>query len=93
MHSVLAAEAAVLVHFQSVRIVLLVLHGVVVALLALRAGEGDLDSHNGTSNNSQTGFLSLPQGFYSTEKTAQKNKPLLRYIYYTTVLWQGQPFF
>ena len=30
MNSVLAAEAAVLVHFQSVGIVLLVLHGVVV---------------------------------------------------------------
>ena len=49
MHGVLAAEAAVLVHFQTIRIVLLVLHGVVVALLTLGASQGDLDSHNGTS--------------------------------------------
>ena len=49
MNGVLAAEAAVLVHFQPVRIVLLVFHGVVVALLALGAGQGDFDSHNGTS--------------------------------------------
>ena len=50
VHGVLAAEAAVLVHFQSVRIVLLVLHGVVVALLALGAGQGNFDSHFGTSH-------------------------------------------
>ena len=49
MHSVLAAEAAVLVHLKSVRVVLLVLHGVVVALLALGAGQGNFDSHFGTS--------------------------------------------
>ena len=49
MHSVLAAEATVLVHFQSVRIVLLVLHGVVVALLTLGASQGNFDSHVGTS--------------------------------------------
>ena len=41
----LLAEPAVLVHFNSVRIVLLVLLGVVVALFALRAGKGDLHSH------------------------------------------------
>ena len=49
MHGVLAAEAAVLVHLKSVRVVLLVLHGVVVALLALGAGQGNFDSHFGTS--------------------------------------------
>jgi hypothetical protein len=47
---VLAAEAAILVHFQTIRIVLLVLHGVVVALLAFGASQGDFDSHNGTSH-------------------------------------------
>ena len=49
MQCVLAAEPAILVHFQSVRVVFLVLHGVIVALLALGAGQGDFDSHNGTS--------------------------------------------
>ena len=49
MKRMLPAEPTVLVHFQSIWIIFLVLHGVVVALLALGAGQGDLDSHNGTS--------------------------------------------
>ena len=49
MHGVLAAEAAVLVHLKSVRVVLLVFHAVVVALLALGTSQGNLDSHFGTS--------------------------------------------
>ena len=44
MKSVLLAEAAVLVHFDSVRIVLLVLLRVIVSLLALGADESNLDS-------------------------------------------------
>ena len=61
MSGVLAAEAAILAHFQTIGVVLLVLRGVVVALLALGAGEGDLDSlaifHNGTS-------IGLPEAGY-----------------------------
>jgi len=49
MNGMLFAEAAILVHFQSVRIVLLVFHCVVVALLAFRASQSDFHSHNGTS--------------------------------------------
>ena len=49
MESMLAAELAELVHFKSVGVVLLVLHAVVVALLALGAGQGNFDSHFGTS--------------------------------------------
>jgi hypothetical protein len=49
MKGVLAAEPAVLVHFQPVRVILLVFHGVVVALLAFCAGKCYFDSHNGTS--------------------------------------------
>ena len=45
----LFAELAVLVHFKSVRVVLLVLFGIVVALLALCAGKCYLYSHIGTS--------------------------------------------
>jgi len=45
MGCVFAAEPAVLVHFKSVRIVLLILRGVVVSLLALTASQGDSDSH------------------------------------------------
>ena len=41
---VLLAEAAVLVHLEAVGIVLFVLHGIVVALLALRAGQRNLDA-------------------------------------------------
>jgi hypothetical protein len=45
----LAAEFAVLVHFKSVGVVLLVLHRIVVSLLALAARQCDLNSHFGTS--------------------------------------------
>jgi hypothetical protein len=48
---VLSAESAVLLHFETVRIVLLVLHGVVVSLLALGASQSDFHAHNGTSLN------------------------------------------
>ena len=41
----LAAEAAVLVELETIGIVLLVLEGVVVPLLALGAGQCDLDAH------------------------------------------------
>ena len=49
MNSMLSAESAVLLHFQTIGIILLVLHGVVVSLLAFAASEGDLYSHFGTS--------------------------------------------
>ena len=40
----LSAETAILHHLKTIGIVLLVLDGVVVALLALGAGQHDLDS-------------------------------------------------
>ena len=43
---VLAAERAELSHFQTVRIVLFVLHRIVISLLALAAGKGDSFSHD-----------------------------------------------
>ena len=46
---VLSAESAVLLHFETVGVILLVLHGVVVSLLALRASQSDFNAHNGTS--------------------------------------------
>jgi len=45
MQCVLAAEAAILVHLESVGIVFLVLLCVIVALLTLSASESDLNSH------------------------------------------------
>ena len=45
----LFAELAVLVHFKSVRVVLLVFLGVVIALLAFCASHCYLYSHIGTS--------------------------------------------
>jgi hypothetical protein len=58
---VLTAEPAILVHFQSVRVILLVLFGVVIALLALGADKRNLDScfisHSfGTSRFKKLGF-------------------------------------
>jgi hypothetical protein len=46
---VLSAESAVLLHFETVGVILLVLHGIVVSLLALRASQSDFNAHNGTS--------------------------------------------
>jgi hypothetical protein len=45
MSGVLSAESAVLLHLETVGVVLLVLHGVVVSLLALRASHGDFNAH------------------------------------------------
>ena len=61
MKRVLTAEPAILVHFQSVRVILLVLFGVVIALLALGADKRNLDScfisHSfGTSRFKKLGF-------------------------------------
>ena len=44
VRGVLLAEAAVLVHLKTVGIVLLVLHGIVIALLALGAGQRNLNT-------------------------------------------------
>ena len=49
MQGVLAAEPAVLVHFQSVGVIFLIFLGIVVSLFAFAASEGNFDSHNGTS--------------------------------------------
>ena len=46
---VLSAESAVLLHLETVGVILLVLHGIVVSLLALRASQSDFHAHNGTS--------------------------------------------
>ena len=46
MKRVLLAEAAMLLHFKSVGIVLLVLHRIVISLLALAACKGDSFSHD-----------------------------------------------
>jgi hypothetical protein len=45
VNGVLLAETAILAHFKTVRVVLLVFHGVVVALFALCARHCDSDSH------------------------------------------------
>ena len=44
------AETAVLAHFDTVRVVALILHRVVIALLALRAGQRDLHAHTSSSH-------------------------------------------
>ena len=49
MNGVLSAELAILVHFKSVGIILLVFHCVVIALLAFSTSKCYFNSHNGTS--------------------------------------------
>ena len=66
--SVFFTETAVLVHFKSVRTVLLVLHCVVITLFALCAGLSDFYSHNGTSR-----FF---RNILSSLNRAHINKPL-----------------
>jgi hypothetical protein len=51
VNGVLLAESAILLHLETVGVILLVLHGVVVSLLALRASQSDFYAHNGTSLN------------------------------------------
>ena len=45
MNRMLSAEPAILLHFQTVRVILLVLHGVVVSLLALGTSQCDFHAH------------------------------------------------
>ena len=49
VNGVLLAESAILLHFETVGVILLVFHGVVVSLLALGASQSDFNAHNGTS--------------------------------------------
>ena len=80
MGSVLAAEAAILVEFDTIRSVLLVLHRVVVALLAFGAGKRDLDSHFGTSIRFAALWrLSLPPSGPVRKKAHKKITRLKRY--------------
>ena len=53
----LLAETAVLAHFDTVRIVALILHRVVIALLALRAGQRDLHANTSSSHVQDTSFF------------------------------------
>jgi hypothetical protein len=48
MERVLAAEPAILHELDAIGIVLLVLEGVVISLLALGAGQRDLNAHDDT---------------------------------------------
>ena len=45
MDSVLLAESAILLHLETIGVVLLVFHAVVVSLLALRASQCDFHAH------------------------------------------------
>ena len=75
MDGVLLAESAILLHLETIRVILLVLHGVVVSLLALRASQSDFDAHVRHLLN----FASLPQPGREIElprkEKGKKNKP------------------
>ena len=50
MQGVLPAKAAILIHLQAIGVIFLVFESIVIALLALAAGQCDFDSHSdGTS--------------------------------------------
>ena len=59
---VLSAESAVLLHFETVGVILLVRHGVVVSLLALGASQSDFNAHIGTS-------LKIASLYHSAQKS------------------------
>ena len=59
MNGVLSAELAILVHFKSVRIIFLVFHCVVIALLAFSTSQCDFNSHNGTSRFTEIFFCCI----------------------------------
>ena len=88
MQGVLAAEAAVLLEFDTVGIVFLVFLGVVVSLLAVHTGQRDADPCSccchfvGTSNS----YNCLPVA----EKSTIKKDLLRRYKYYNTGKIKGQ---
>ena len=65
MQSVLAAETAVFVELETIRVVLLVLHRVVVALFAFAACKSDLDSHFFRHLLIDLGFALRPRGPFS----------------------------
>ena len=74
MQGVFSAEPAILVHLKPIRIVLLVFHCVVVALLTFCASKCDFNSHNGTSR-----FTEIFFAFTSTpKKRRRKSKRLPR---------------
>ena len=93
MSGVLSAESAVLLHFETVRVVLLVLHGIVVSLLALGASQSDFNAHNGTS-------LKLPpcitparknlgSGYYNYRSGAEKGAQKKPFFTGRIILSQG----
>lgn len=66
----LAAEPAIFIHFQSVRVILLVFHCVIVALLAFGASQSDLNSHDCTSDKILNGAAAFEAG----KRTYGQNK-------------------
>jgi hypothetical protein len=84
VNGVLSAKSAVLLHFETVGVILLVLHGVVVSLLALGASQCNFNAHIGTSLNFASLYHSGYQKFSwrrnylppsAAEKGAQKQSP------------------
>ena len=71
----LPAERAILLHFHSVRMVLLLLRGVVVAPFALRAGKCDLGSHSLLLSSYFLAFLHLQQNKNSFGARCLTNLP------------------
>ena len=85
MNGVFFAETAILVHFQPVRIILLVFHRVVVALLALAASQSDFYPHVSAPPVSSDCFASLKK------ENADGSLPLLENSVSACFLREGGP--
>lgn len=70
MKSMFAAEAAILLHFEPVRIILFVLLCVIVSLLALAAHQSNLDSCVIGHLFFGTSLINLPERFTSGVRTS-----------------------
>ena len=76
VNRVLLAESAVLLHFETVRVILLVFHRIVVSLLALRTSQSDFNAHIGTSliiaSLHDPGYERFRNGHYNSRSEAEK---------------------
>ena len=81
VNCVFFAEPAVLIHFKSVRVILLVFHCVVVALFALCASECNFNSHDGTSRFTDKFSQSVcrPLNYLPPSDEARYSKPSTTY--------------
>jgi hypothetical protein len=81
VNGVFLAERAILAHLKTVRVVLLIFHSVVVALLAFAANHSDSDSHIFPPDSIDKGIFAKPRRLcliLSPSRRRQQQKSPLR---------------